>query len=62
MKTAKQIKTERLHRRIFEGQNLVDSWYGRPYGIIQQMELYKWQSVLKHREAMLNHFNSIAHN
>lgn len=62
MKTAKQIKAERLCRRIFEGRVMVDAWYGRPYGTLQQMELYKWKSVLKHREAMLNNFMSIAHN
>lgn len=62
MKTAKQIKHNRLVRKIELAKMMLYLYDGNPYNLRTAREKYDWECRLKHREAMLNHFMSIAHN
>lgn len=58
MKTAKQIKYERLVTKVVKAEEWVAFYDNRPYNWFNEIQLAKWESNLRHRKAMLARFEA----
>lgn len=58
MRTARQIKYNRLLTKIILAKEMVAHYNSRPYSWSVYCELYAWECKLKHQQAMLGHFES----